>query len=273
MPSSDKFNGVLIQILNELKEIKSDYKEFKDSQQKQCLEFQAIFEELKKDNCTLKRTVNDLLVKNSKLETKIFSLETGLNNILQDKLVKNMIISGIPEEDGEDLNKILRKVCSKLQVNIDDSKYKVRRLFTRKSNKNTNLLVEFDNINIKTALFKQLKELTLSKSQIGFNSNSDSPIMFFHQLTSTFLNILGEARKLKESHHFKYVWYQNSQILIKRQNESKIYSIKSLKDLTDVVNLITSDEGLKTEPFIDSKEVIPNQNYKRTTRNNGRTPA
>lgn len=269
MPSSGKFNEVLMQILNELKEIKSDYKEFKASQEKQCLEFQAIFEELKKENFTLKRTVNDLLVKNCELETKMFSLETGLNNILQDKLVNNMIISGIPEEDGEDLNQILRKVCLKLKVNIDDSKYKVRRLFTRNSNRNTNLLVEFENINIKTALFKQIKELTLSKNQIGFNHNSDNPVLFFHQLTSKFLNILSEARKLKDLHNFRYVWYQNSQILIKRLNGSKIYSIKSLKDLTDMVNVILSEEGFKTEAIIDSKEVITNSNCRRTTRRNG----
>lgn len=258
MSSSNNMSGVLIQILNELKEIKSDYKEFKASQDKQALEFQAVFEELRKENLTLKTTVKDLFIKNSLLETKVFALEFGLNNILQEKLANNLIISGIPVLEEEDLPKLLRKICLKLDVKIDNSKYKIRRLFTKKCNRYTNLLVEFEDINIKTALLKQQKVLALSENQLGFNSNK--PILFFHQLTSTFLNILNEARKLKDLHNFAYVWYQNNQVLIKRQNENKIYSIKCLKDLTDLVN---SSKDLK-EGIADN--IL---NCRRTTRKNG----
>lgn len=231
-------SGILVQILNELKEIKSDYKDFKASQEKQGLEFQAVFEELKKENLKLKTTVDDLCINNSKLETKVFALEMGLNNILQEKLANNLIISGIPVVEGEDLKKVLRKICLKLNVNIDNSKYEIKRLFTKKYNRFTNLLVEFEDINIKTALLKQQKVLALSVDQLGFNSRSSKPILFFHQLTPTFLNILSEARKLKDLHNFAYVWYQNSQVLIKSktQKEDKIYSIKCLKDLTVLVN-------------------------------------
>lgn len=244
---------VLKLILKQLKEIKSDYKEFKGMQEKQGIEFRAIFDEMKKENLALKKTVTNLVSKNNELQTEVSLLKTGLNTLLQDKLANNLIISGVPVIEGEDLNTLMFKIGVELSVDISDSKFKVRRLFTKKPNKYANLLVEFEDIKYKTEIFKQKKQLPLLVSQLGFKTETEKQIFFFHQLTTTYLNVLSEARKLKESHHLRYVWYQNNQILIKNANNPKIYAVKSLKDLTDLAYFIESE---RPELFVDAVEVI-----------------
>lgn len=244
---------ILKQILKELKEIKSDYKEFKGLQEKQGMEFRAIFDELKKENSALKKTVTNLVVKNNKLETEVSLLKTGLNTLLQDKLANNLIISGVPVTENENLSKLVVEIGSELKVDISGSKFNVRRLFTKTPNKYANLLVEFEDIKYKTELLKQKKHHPLLVSQLGFKTETERQIFFFHQLTASYLNVLSEARKLKESHHFRYIWYQNNQVLIKKENNQKVYAVKSLNDLT---NLAKSIESEKTDLFVDAQEVI-----------------
>lgn len=241
--------GVLKQILSELKEIKSDYKEFKSLQAKQGLEFRKIFDELNKENATLKKTVNNLVIMNNNLETEVSLLTTGLNSLLQDKLTNNLIITGVPVTEGENLSKLVSTIALELKVDISDHKFKVRRLFTKKFNRYANLLVEFENIQIKTEFLKQRKQRSLAVSQLGFKNETEKPILFFHQLTKTYLNILSEAKQLKESHKFRYIWYQNNQILVKKENNQRINVLKSLKDLTDLIS--TEENSKKDENYVD----------------------
>lgn len=248
---------VLKHILKELREIKSDYKNFRDQQEQQGLEFRAIFDELKKENSALKKTVHSLVVKNNKLETEVSMLTTGLNSLIQDKLAKNLIITGIPVTEGEDLIKLMITIGLLLKVDISDAKFRVRRLFSKKGGKYVNLLVEFDDIQLKTELLKQRKQLPLLVSQLGLLSETEKQIFFFHHLTSTYLNLLSEARKLKDSHKLRYIWYQNNQVLIKRENCSKIFAVKSLMDLHGLQNLISSEKKLeRSEVIVGSNDVI-----------------
>lgn len=248
---------VLQQILKELKEIKSDYKDFKVSQEKQGLEFRAIFDELKKENSTLKKTVHNLVVKNNKLETEVSVLTIGLNSLMQDKLANNLIITGIPVTEGENLIQLMITIGLLLKVDVSGEKFRVRRLFTKKGGKYANLLVEFDDIQLKTDLLKQRKQLPLLVSQLGLVCETEKQVYFFHHLTPTYLNLLSDARKLKDSHKLRYIWYQNNQVLIKRENSSKIFAVKSSKDLHDLEKIIAAErKSEKPEVFVDAKDVI-----------------
>lgn len=110
-------------------------------------------------------------------------LSTGLNSLFQDKLSNNLIVSGVPAADGENLEKVFIKIASLLNVDLSSSDFKVKRINSKVNNKFSNLLVEFNDIKFKSTLLKNKKNISLLPSKLGFDSDKRE-ILFFHQLTN-----------------------------------------------------------------------------------------
>lgn len=251
--NSTSTDSTLKLILAEIKDLKKDLKEFKVSQDKQAVEFRAIFKELKEENSKLKVTVKKLTSQNTHLNSEVSRLSIGLNNLFQDKLSNNLIVSGIPTTEGENLQKLIIDLAKILKVNLLPADFTVKRILSKVNTKFTNILVEFTDIKNKSALLQNRKKISLVPSKIGFTDDKKE-IFFFHQLTAQNQQLLAEARKLRNDYSFKFIWYQNNQILARKVEKSKIISIRSSADIENIINLIKAES--KKETFFDSREVI-----------------
>lgn len=241
-------------ILAEIKDMKKDLKEFKTSQDKQTAEFKVILKELKEENNNLKVTVKKLTSQNNQLNSEVSRLSFGLNNLFQDKLSNNLIVSGVPSTDGENLEKVMIELAKVLKINLIPADFTVKRILSKVNNKFSNLLVEFANVKYKTALLQQRKKISLVPSKLGFSSEDKREIFFFHHLTGQNQKLLAESRKLKNNYSFKFVWFQNNQILARKVEKSKIISIRSIADLDSIIQSIEAEP--KKETFFDTSEVI-----------------
>lgn len=247
------------QILNELKEIKlsnaelkKDIKEFKTAQEVQTTEFRKMFTRIQKENTELKSVVKTLTKDNVNLNAEVNRLSFGLNSMYQDKLLNNLIISGVSFTAGENLPDLVIKIADKLKVKISNKDFKVTRLIPKEASKKifSNLLVEFNDFAFKKDLLANRKKTNLLSGQLGITGD-ERKIFFFHHLTVHNLNLLNETRKLKESLDIKFVWFQNNQVLVRKAENEKILSIKSKNDLQNFSKIF----GKKKE-LVDLTEVI-----------------
>lgn len=241
--NQDTMNSTLTLILSELKDIKSsnvdikkDLKEFKSAQEVQTADFRKMFLTIQKENNELKKVVQNLTKDNLNLNSEIIRLSNGLNSLLQDKLANNMIISGIPAKAGENLPHLMMKIADILKMKISPADFKVKRLIPMediRAKKINNLLMEFADLKKKNEFLRNRKKINLLSGHLGISGFS-TQINFFHHLTTYNIQLLNEARSLKESLDIKFVWFQNNHVLVRKLEKGKILPIKCK---TDIQNL------------------------------------
>lgn len=201
------------------------------SQQRLFADLYKINADIREENRNVRTTVQKLAEVNKTLINKITEITNDVNTLNQRQIKKNLIIRGIPYKKDENLNEIFARLSKLLQVNITNSNFQIKR-FTYKTNY---ILVKLDDYNVKKMLLNNRKSTNILTSQMGFKERNF--IMLFNQLTKHNLEILAEAKKLKYTCNFKFVWYQNNKILTRQAEESPIIVLNSK---IDVLNIILS---------------------------------
>lgn len=248
MASSDE---KLDLILAEVQGTKKDIKRLTDTQEKQFADFNRMFSEIKKDNSKIKATVIDLVKENKTLTNTIVELSSDVNSLKQQNLRNNLIVAGVPYKKGENLKEIFVKLSKTLNVEVTEGNFQIRRFAAKSDSISGNILVELDQYTVKKELLRRRKTKNILCSELGFGG--ESSVVLFNQLTHDNLEILAEAKKLKSECNFKFVWFQNNQILARKTEKAKIFTLNSK---SDVIRLIVSSKSEPTETFFDSSEII-----------------
>lgn len=228
----------LDQILSEIQGMEIDHEQFAD--------LNRMFAKVKKEikiKSKIKSTVKVL-------NNTIAELSIDVNLLNQQNLRNNLIIAGIPFKKGENLKEIFVKLSKKLKVEITEERFEIRRFASKSDTNSGNILVELDNFSVKKNLLKNRKTKNILTSELGFNGKKS--IVLFNQLTHHNLEILAEAKKLRTECNFKFIWFQNNQILARKEKKSRIFTLQTKNDIE---KLILSQKGEPKETFFDSSEV------------------
>lgn len=238
-------------ILSEVQGMKKDIKRLTDTQEKQVADFNRMYSELKKENSKIKATVIDLVKENKTLNNTISELSIDVNSLKQQHLKNNLIVAGVPYKKGENLKEIFVKLSKILKVDVAEGSFQIRRFAAKSDSISGNILVELDQYTVKKELLKNRKTKNILCSELGFNG--ENSVILFNQLTHNNLEILAEAKKLKSECNFKFIWFQNNQILARKAEKAKIFTLNSK---IDVKELIESSKIEPAETFFDSSEII-----------------
>lgn len=86
------------------------------------------------------------------------------------------------------------------------------------------LVIKFKDAASKTELMLKKKQnmQNLFSNQIGFNDPGESQIFIRHHFTHFRQFLFRETRKIKQEFKFKYLWYNNSKIFIRKDEKSKV---------------------------------------------------
>lgn len=202
--------------------------------EKQFAELNRMFAEINKENSKIKNTVIEIVKDSKALQNTVVKMSIDVNFIKQQNLKNNMILAGVPYRKGENLKTTFIKICNTLKVDIAEECFEIRR-FTSKTGKNpSNILVELDEYTVKKTLLKNCKTKSILTSELGFTG--DHSVVLFNQLTHDNLEILAEAKKLKTECNFKFIWFQNNQILAKRIEKAKIYTLNTKNDIAKIIS-------------------------------------
>lgn len=205
----------------------------------------AKMEELMKTIQSMDKRITDLEEEKQVLKSK-FEKELNINRVMnevseQEKLKNNVILSGVSNE-VENSVAVVKQICQKLDPNlniIDDDVLKIERLFIQKDGipadkkiKKIPVVVSFSNPEIKAKILKaqkQKKELYSDECDLP---GENGKMVFRDQLSSSSFKILKSARALRHNNKIKYAWVQESKVLVRKDDTSRIIWIKSVYDLT-----------------------------------------
>lgn len=186
--------------------------------------------------CELMEKYDQQVKINNELRLEIDTLKTQLANEVnkneQKQLENNIIIKGIPQIGAnENLNKILCSVYKALKIDIPGAKcFRVGTTKNKTSAETSLIKVCFKTREDKQRFMQAKKQTSLTVSSLGLGSNRDD-IFINHDLTkrNQYLHML--ARKYKKDNNYKYVWVSDGNILLKKDDNSKIRRVQDENDL------------------------------------------
>lgn len=171
---------------------------------------------------------------------EIKKLKCTVNALEQQNLVKNIIIKGVIESEGDDLEQLSFMVdCILSEVYSDfesQSVSMVRRIGVKRGNVPRHILVKMQNTDIKLLILKSLKGKDLNCAAFNHNGkvwgSKDDKIYLNDHLTSTNNDIFFHARKMRNMNKIKYAWTKLGRIYIRKDDSSLARSFSSLEELS-----------------------------------------
>lgn len=172
-----------------------------------------------------------------KIRSDLSNLQTELEVVKQQNIQTDIVILGVPD-DQENTVSAVTNVLKQYKLTLTDTDYhRIYRLKSRNNNSGfTPICVELNSRTFKEAIFAQKRKygpvILGSSGSAGSSSTNDvKKIVVKHRMTPYFTNLLKEAYKFKDTHNYKFVWFQEKEILLKKEESSKLIRIQCSADL------------------------------------------
>ena len=203
------------------------------------------------ENLELRKKLSCLTETIGIMNKNLAKIEEQLDALEQYGRRDNLEIHNIPWTKNEKTNEIVKKIANTLNVKLDDhdisTSHRIYPNQTPKPNSpNINLkqteaegyehhpiIVRFVNRDKRNEIFaKRLRPKSASNSTSGRKTD----FTFKENLTKSRKMLYKDARKVQLSTEFKFLWTWQGQILMRRNEISKVYKISSLRDLARIQN-------------------------------------
>lgn len=188
------------------------------------------FKNLKKDFLNLEKT-HEIQAK------ELSTVKFELNTIKQNLLDSDIIIVGVPDTTtGKSVFDTVNTVLFQLKAKITEAD--VKSCFRMRNNNNKSgsspICVELHSKTLRAAIFDQQKKIgpvLLSTIDKTVAEADKRKIFIQKRLTPFYQDLLASARKFKVENNWKFVWVQNTDVLLKETDSSRIVKIQSKADL------------------------------------------
>ncbi len=195
---------------------------------------------LKLDNIKKQKRIERLEYENAKRQSEIHSLKMQLDDTQQKDLEQCIQIVGLPEasSDKEDAKELSKLAKTKLGVKFKPSDIiQMYRLGKKKDDKVRNAVIKFKDKETREKIYSQRKRLIKP-------GEPSSSVYLNDSLTLHRQQLLFAARKLVKTKRLYAAWSQQGNILVKKQENSKIIQVH---DHNDIVKVKLSDEVQEVE--------------------------
>ena len=166
----------------------------------------AKIDKIEEENNKIKDQVIELKKENLELNTKI-------NEMDQYSRKRNVIISGIPYREHEELREIIKTLTMKLNIRIDNADINAAHRLPGKKN----IILCLNNLDKKEELIKW--------SKTNKKRNIRPEIYINEHLTSYNIQLLKEANSFKNE--IRFAWSRNGQIFIRVKEDSPAVKIRN----------------------------------------------
>ncbi|KAK9877632.1 hypothetical protein WA026_019302 [Henosepilachna vigintioctopunctata] len=131
-------------------------------------------------------------------------------------------------------NKQLKKDREVLITRVASLKEEVISVRQRGRNRNNVVLIKFKKEGIRKELFRKKKEIgTLDLVDCGIGNRKGS-IYFDEDLLTDIRKLFQKARELRK-HGFRYIWFKDEQILVRKSNFSNVIKIKCENQIIEMM--------------------------------------
>lgn len=185
-----------------------------DDQKKAIEDMLGEIKQLREENCSLKQRVE--------------TLENKLNSSEQKERERNLVVTGIPEQEGEPKNTI-QKVMEALKVEINEED--ILEVYPVNTKKDSPLIVKLKNTQIKHKIIKGVRMLKGIKVRECGLTGENKNIFFNDDLTKQNQYLFKKTREYKKMKNLSAAYVVNGKIYLKVRDSDSPIRIKSESDL------------------------------------------
>jgi hypothetical protein len=198
------------------------------------LRFDSLFDEfkiVKKDIEDIKKQ-NEINIRKLNEQTElVVELQNQVNYLDQYSRNHNLEIQGVPYSPNEDMGKIISGIANKCNIDVNMKDLVYHRV--GHTNERSSIVVQFSNRNVRNEFLSTGKRLKLKLNDINAKY-PDKPLYINEHLTSYNKKLLFQIKQIKYEKQWKFVWFANSKILVKKNESSKPIWIRNLTDLEKI---------------------------------------
>lgn len=224
---------LLFSVKNEVAAMRNDIKELRNTVTF-CSDKITDFERRISKLHEVVKLANQVKMENDILKKEVTGLQSRLDNVEQNLRLNNVEITDIPEKKNENLIEIVRKVGEFVGVVVEPSAISsVSRVPTKIINKPKNIVATFIS---KAKRDEMLSAVKVKRNQLerkdGFRLDELSNRFYVNEhLTIRNKIVFKAARVMAREKGFKFVWTQNGNVLMRKNDTSRILHIQSEADL------------------------------------------
>uniref|UniRef100_A0A146LRX8 Uncharacterized protein n=1 Tax=Lygus hesperus TaxID=30085 RepID=A0A146LRX8_LYGHE len=204
-----------------------------------CLKFSQLEENLKLHVSRieeLEKNNEHLEKENKELKKEIIQLWQTTENVDNEIRRKNIVIRGIPEDEGEgqeQLEEILVDIANYLQEPVDKAVdvEEIFRLPSRSTDFPRPILVKFTSRRKRDSLLVKSRSEKPKRSNIWDNEEEDGPIYLSEHLTRGAAEILRKCTALKRQGNVEAVTVKKGFIHVKPLNSPRFKIIRAIKEI------------------------------------------
>ena len=196
--------------------------------------------EIKIQNQDITNQINEIKEKNIRLENQIKveqeernKLEERINTILMpleiEKRSKNLELHGLMEIENENCHEKVKEILSKITpklVSIINCFRVGQKTFPNGDRKKRAILIKFQSQDHRDIAFASRSNLLkIEEHKLYLNEN-----------LPPYLRMLrGKANALRKQKGYKFLWMKNNNLLLRKNEESNVISLKSTLDLDKII--------------------------------------
>lgn len=251
-------NSKLCSVQSDVKELKSDIKEIKKSIEQVSTNVSNSNLQIKQDIQTALTTitntlttlvgqVKELFENDKKRETQITAMDTRINKLEQQLIVKNIEIKNIKNKQMSAYD-VVKTIGASLNVVVNEED--VSRAYRLKK-QNDKVVIEFSSLGKKIELMSKIErhrvDANVIKENINTENNSSNVENSSHtnkyiyindQLTFTNRRLLWLAKTKAIEAKWKFVWVRNGNIFARKNENSSFIIISNAADIESINNAL-----------------------------------
>lgn len=209
-------------------------------------EFKSEIQELKNQNSKFIKKINELDAKivavdkkQVKLHQEVEILHSKVNCLEQKELLKDILITGLPELAGKQTKDSVVQYLQILDKQFDSTSIEFVYRFKSATHPETNtkiilpIVVRFNNYDTKKGLLNKQKVAgPVLQNQFNGNKTNTKKIIIQQRLTHINYQLLINTRDLKHKAGYKFCWVSESCcIFLQKDEKSRAVKIGSLQEL------------------------------------------
>ncbi|CAH2090851.1 unnamed protein product [Euphydryas editha] len=235
-----EFNTTVRVLLGkELKTVKEEIKEMKDSMDFMSEKFDKIIKEHKE----ALENIKVLEEKSDRLQSTVMHLQARVNQLEQNARSNNIEIQCMPERKSENLMSIVKNIDSVIKCDVvEENVMRVTRIakMDKDSPRPRSIVVEFKNQKLRDAFLaagfnfnKNNPNDRLNTSHLGCNGNK-TPIYICEHLSVANKMLHAAARRTATDKGFKFVWVRGGKVFLRKNENTGYIVVKNLESLASI---------------------------------------
>lgn len=180
--------------------------------------------------------IDSLVEQNKRLTRRVVELEQKVEDLEQYSRSNAVEIHGIPEEQHEDVIKVVQEVGKALDIDITESMIDACHRLGRSRGANSpppGIIVKFVRRLDKEEMLRK-RRVKSNLSTRHMNLRMDQPVYVNESLSPARKRLFAEARQLKRQKKFKFLWVRGGKIFLRQEESAPVIQVTCQADLLNL---------------------------------------